>query len=85
MRRGRMNNEAPLGALGETHSVGKGTYLPQWITGGDAHTTLAAPTISPRSVELPPHLAGANPYRPDYHPPPQGQIFEFDLDLNPDL
>lgn len=67
MRRGRMNNEAPLGALGETHSVGK------------------APTISPRSVELPPHLAGANPYRPDYHPPPQGQIFEFDLDLNPDL
>ena len=26
MRRGHMNDEAPLGLLGETHDVGKGTY-----------------------------------------------------------
>ncbi|KAI0730654.1 vitamin-D-receptor interacting mediator subunit 4-domain-containing protein [Earliella scabrosa] len=66
MRRGHMNDEAPLGILGETHSVGK------------------PPTVSP-TVELPGHL-GANPYRPDFRPPPQQQsIFDLDLDLNPDL
>lgn len=27
MRRGRMNNEEPLGLLGETHSVGRRMYL----------------------------------------------------------
>ncbi|KIP04521.1 hypothetical protein PHLGIDRAFT_75795 [Phlebiopsis gigantea 11061_1 CR5-6] len=66
MRRGHMNDEAPLGMLGETHDAGK------------------APTITPRSVELPPHLAGTNPYRQD-HRIPQQQIFDLDLDLNPDL
>ncbi|OBZ73879.1 hypothetical protein A0H81_06378 [Grifola frondosa] len=69
MRRGHISQEASLGLLGETHSVGK------------------PPTVSPvRSVELPPHLAGpgANPYRPDLRHPQQ-QIFDFDLDLNPDL
>ncbi|KAJ3552731.1 hypothetical protein NM688_g3997 [Phlebia brevispora] len=67
MRRGYMNDEAPLGLIGETHSVGK------------------PPTISPRSVELPPHLAGANPYRPDHPMAQQPQVFDLDLDLNPDL
>ncbi|KAI0773293.1 vitamin-D-receptor interacting mediator subunit 4-domain-containing protein [Trametes elegans] len=66
MRRGRMNDEVPLGMLGETHSVGK------------------PPTVSPQ-VELPTHMA-ANPYRPDFRPPPQQQaFFDLDLDLNPDL
>ncbi|KAI0792056.1 vitamin-D-receptor interacting mediator subunit 4-domain-containing protein [Abortiporus biennis] len=70
MRRGHMNSEAPLGPLGETHSVGH------------------APSISPKkSVELPPHMAGpgANPYRPDHRGPQHLQIFDLDLDLNPDL
>ncbi|KAI0338973.1 hypothetical protein BDW22DRAFT_1337224 [Trametopsis cervina] len=67
MRRGRMNAEAPLALLGETHSVGK------------------APTVPPpRSVEIASHVPGANPYRPD-HPMAQQQIFDLDLDLNPDL
>ncbi|CCM00245.1 uncharacterized protein FIBRA_02274 [Fibroporia radiculosa] len=68
MRRGHMNDEAPLGLLGETHSVGK------------------PPTVQPRSVEIPAHIAGpgANPYRPDLRAPPP-QFFDLDLDLNPDL
>ncbi|KAF9815091.1 hypothetical protein IEO21_04788 [Rhodonia placenta] len=68
MRRGHMNDEAPLGLLGETHSVGK------------------PPTVQPKSVEMPPHMAGpgANPYRPDLRAPQQ-QFFDLDLDLNPDL
>ncbi|KAI0795370.1 vitamin-D-receptor interacting mediator subunit 4-domain-containing protein [Irpex lacteus] len=66
MRRGRMNAEAPLALLGETHSVGK------------------APSISPRSVEMPSHMPGANPYRPDLRMDQQ-QVFDLDLDLNPDL
>jgi len=69
MRRGHMNTEAPLGMIGETHSVGR------------------PPTISPKSVELPPHMAGpgANPYRPYHRGPHQLQFFDLDLDLNPDL
>ncbi|KZT07268.1 uncharacterized protein LAESUDRAFT_743005 [Laetiporus sulphureus 93-53] len=68
MRRGRMNDEEPLGLLGETHSVGK------------------PPTVQPKSVEMPPHLAGpgAHPYRPELRHPQQ-EFFDFDLDLNPDL
>ncbi|OCH91489.1 hypothetical protein OBBRIDRAFT_812116 [Obba rivulosa] len=67
MRRGHLNDEAPLGMLGETHSVGK------------------PPTVSPKPVEVPPHMAGpgVNPYRTDR--PPQPQFFDLDLDLNPDL
>ncbi|EGN91984.1 hypothetical protein SERLA73DRAFT_127859 [Serpula lacrymans var. lacrymans S7.3] len=66
MRRGRLNAEAPLGQLGETHSVGR------------------PPTISP-SVAEPSRQMGhaANPYRQDLRP--QDQIYDLDLDLNPDL
>ncbi|KAJ7281952.1 vitamin-D-receptor interacting mediator subunit 4-domain-containing protein [Mycena rebaudengoi] len=66
MRRGRLNAEAPLGLLGETHSVGR------------------APTVSPpKAPDASQHL-GANPYRQD-HRAPQAQLFDLDLDLNPDL
>ncbi|KAL6309306.1 vitamin-D-receptor interacting mediator subunit 4-domain-containing protein [Sparassis latifolia] len=69
MRRGHMNDEEPLGILGETHSVGK------------------APTVSPKSVERQPLMAGpaANPYRADLRASQQQQFFDLDLDLNPDL
>ncbi|KAJ7777447.1 vitamin-D-receptor interacting mediator subunit 4-domain-containing protein [Mycena metata] len=68
MRRGHLNAEAPLGLLGETHSVGR------------------APTVSPpRAPDASQHLApGANPYRQDLRAP-QPQLFDLDLDLNPDL
>ncbi|KAJ7460663.1 vitamin-D-receptor interacting mediator subunit 4-domain-containing protein [Mycena latifolia] len=68
MRRGRLNAEAPLGLLGETHSVGR------------------APTVSPpKAPDASQHLApGANPYRQDLRAP-QPQLFDLDLDLNPDL
>ncbi|EIN09643.1 hypothetical protein PUNSTDRAFT_143134 [Punctularia strigosozonata HHB-11173 SS5] len=67
MRRGRMNAEAPLGILGETHSVGR------------------PPTASPpkQADQLPAMGHGANPYRPEQRPPQQ--VFDLDLDLNPDL
>ncbi|KAH8989839.1 hypothetical protein EDB92DRAFT_1932194 [Lactarius akahatsu] len=62
MRRGRLNDEEPLGPLGETHSVGR------------------PPSPSPE-----PHRGqAANPYRPMDNRPPQ-QMFDLDLDLNPDL
>ncbi|TFK74954.1 hypothetical protein BDN72DRAFT_731927, partial [Pluteus cervinus] len=66
MRRGRLNAEAPLGLLGETHSVGQ------------------APMISPAKEPDAGHYHGANPYRQD-HRGPQPQVFDLDLDLNPDL
>ncbi|KAH9943799.1 vitamin-D-receptor interacting mediator subunit 4-domain-containing protein [Amylocystis lapponica] len=71
MRRGHMNDEAPLGLLGETHSVGRAPMT----------------TVPPKSVEPPAHIVGpgANPYRPDQPRPPQPQFFDLDLDLNPDL
>ena len=47
-------------------------------------TTYAAPTLSPRSVERPAYVGGANAYRPD-HRAAQQQVFDLDLDLNPDL
>jgi len=65
MRRGRLNAEAPLGPLGETHSVGK------------------APAVSPKPDEPPQHVFGANPYRMDHRP--HQDVFDLDLDLNPDL
>lgn len=67
MRRGRLNAEAPLGLLGETHPVGK--------------PSPSSPKIKP--IE---NLAArdANPYRHDIRAP-QPQIFDLDLDLNPDL
>jgi len=66
MRRGRMNAEAPLGLLGETHSVGK----PRTVS-------------PPKSVDN--HMPGANPYRFDNRAHQPTQIFDLDLDLNPDL
>ncbi|THH10749.1 hypothetical protein EW145_g1117 [Phellinidium pouzarii] len=65
MRRGRLNAEAPLGPLGETHSVGR------------------PPTMSPEKTEpLAPTLHGY-PYRIDSQP--HQEIFDLDLDLNPDF
>ncbi|THH16961.1 hypothetical protein EW146_g3756 [Bondarzewia mesenterica] len=63
MRRGRLNAEAPLGILGETHSVGR------------------PPSLSPPPEQT--HGA-AHPYRPADNRPVQ-PMFDFDLDLNPDL
>ncbi|EPT02981.1 hypothetical protein FOMPIDRAFT_1047349 [Fomitopsis schrenkii] len=55
MRRGHMNDEAPLGLLGETHSVGKApTVQPRSVEHPDH---LLGP--------------GANPYRPDLRAPQQ--------------
>ncbi|KZT25265.1 hypothetical protein NEOLEDRAFT_1134089 [Neolentinus lepideus HHB14362 ss-1] len=70
MRRGRLNAEAPLGLLGEIHSVGRPpTVSPTKPADGGAH--------------MPP---GANIYRPtEQRPQQQQQLFDFDLDLNPDL
>ena len=87
MRRGHMNDEAPLGLLGETHSVGKGMLLSAPSSVLYLSTIVpVAPTVQPRSVEHPDHLLGpgANPYRPDLRAPQQ-QFFDLDLDLNPDL
>ncbi|EIM86872.1 uncharacterized protein STEHIDRAFT_57424 [Stereum hirsutum FP-91666 SS1] len=61
MRRGRLNAEAPLGPLGETHSVGR---QPE------------------RTPSPPPEQRLPTSYRP---PLPPQQIFDLDLDLNPDL
>ncbi|TFK51855.1 hypothetical protein OE88DRAFT_1628885 [Heliocybe sulcata] len=66
MRRGRLNAEAPLGMLGETHSVGR------------------PPAVSPPANGGPPIPPGATIYRPAEQRPQQ-QVFDFDLDLNPDL
>ncbi|OCH88716.1 hypothetical protein OBBRIDRAFT_733869 [Obba rivulosa] len=70
VRRGHLNDEALLGVLGETHSKGK-YKIP--------------PTVSPRPIEVPPHMAGpgVNPYRADR--PPQSHFFDLDLDLSPNL
>ncbi|TFY76794.1 hypothetical protein EWM64_g7218 [Hericium alpestre] len=63
MRRGRLNAEAPLGLLGETHSVGR------------------PPSPSPQAEQR--RGPAANPYRPVDNRPQQ--VFDLDLDLNPDL
>lgn len=86
MRRGHMGAEEPLGLLGETHEVGKGQCTV--FSGSHRFIVLiiyweAAPSPL-KSVELP-HMAGANPYRPEHRAPQQLQMFGFDLDLNPDL
>jgi mediator of RNA polymerase II transcription subunit 4 len=88
MRRGRLNAEAPLGPLGETHSVGRRKLIIS------SHLViisnqLAAPTMSPKTEQpLPvqPLGHGAHPYRHDMRAPgPQPHFFDLDLDLNPDL
>ena len=85
MRRGRLNAEAPLGILGESHAVGQGEFNILFSTDivTDPYYT-SAPTTSPGkpeiSVPLPMH---GMPYRHDH--PPQGGVFDLDLDLNPDF
>jgi mediator of RNA polymerase II transcription subunit 4 len=82
MRRGRLNAEAPLGLLGETHSVGHRTLIMNSIS----HLMLInnlAPTVSPKA-EAGHNIPGANPYRHDARAL-QSQFFDLDLDLNPDL
>ena len=83
MRRGRLNAEAPLGPLGETHSVGKGMGRIRGFSPRTLTLSLAAPTVSPKSDGHPQHVFGANPYRMDHRP--HQDIFDLDLDLNPDL
>ncbi|EJD07387.1 uncharacterized protein FOMMEDRAFT_100587 [Fomitiporia mediterranea MF3/22] len=65
MRRGRLNAEAPLGLLGETHSVGR------------------PPTVSPKRPEPAPGPMPGYPYRMDHHA--HQEVFDLDLDLNPDF
>ena len=55
---------------------GVSSRLSLWIL---SNSISAAPTMSP---ENPPPVA--NPYRHDLHGP-QLQVFDLDLDLNPDL
>jgi len=83
MRRGRLNAEAPLGPLGETHSVGKGMQRLHGSSPCTLMSSVTAPTVSPKSDDQPQHTFGANPYRMDHRP--QQDIFDLDLDLNPDL
>lgn len=49
-------------------------------------TVIVAPTVSPpKAPDASQHLApGVNPYRQDLRAP-QPQLFDLDLDLNPDL
>ena len=83
MRRGRLNAEAPLGPLGETHSVGRGMQGPPDSSSCTLTLSIVAPTVSPKSDEQPQHVFGTNPYRMDHRP--QQDFFDLDLDLNPDL
>lgn len=88
MRRGRLNAEAPLGLLGETHSVGRRKSIISSHLVID-NNQLIAPTMSPKTEQPPPAQPlghGAHPYRHDIRAPgPQPQFFDLDLDLNPDL
>ncbi|KAK2463644.1 hypothetical protein APHAL10511_004395 [Amanita phalloides] len=69
MRRGRLNAEAPLGFLGETHSVGRPPTV--------------SPKVEPSRAQQLGH--GANPYRHDLRAPAPQSFLDLDLDLNPDL
>lgn len=51
---------------------------------GETHEVGQARTISPHPIERPQHMGGPNPFRMD-HRMPQQQVFDLDLDLNPDL
>jgi mediator of RNA polymerase II transcription subunit 4 len=85
MRRGHLNAEAPLGLLGETHSVGR--REPHFTTYAAYKSNIhnLAPTVSPKPNEANQHMGhGANPYRQDMRAP-HPQFFDLDLDLNPDL
>lgn len=84
MRKGRLNAEAPLGLLGETHSVGRRKFD---FTKDDIKAfsfMFAAPTASPEKPEAAvPTLPQANSYRHDLQN--HQEIFDLDLDLNPDF
>jgi len=82
MRRGRLNAEAPLGMLGETHSVGRRKFL-DYLWWSCSKSALA-PTVSPKMEPAMGHM-GANPYRQDMRVPAQQTFFDLDLDLNPDF
>lgn len=75
MRRGRLNAEAPLGHLGETHSVGRrGHYLPRiplsvLIYSQPLHNPLRLSSISPSNLAKRPvthtdNLVGGNLFQP---------------------
>lgn len=83
MRKGRLNAEAPLGLLGEIHSVGRRRPFIQHPCSQSLDITSPAPTVSPNPVEASHMGPAANPYRQDHRPPQQ--FFDLDLDLNPDL
>lgn len=80
MRRGRLNAEAPLGILGETHSVGRRESL-ELYNSFSLRPILSAPSASPKPMDAAP--AGGTVYRQDSRI--LQQPFDFDLDLNPDL
>jgi len=83
MRRGRLNAEAPLGTLGETHPVGEGNQsCAAFKNMACLLIHFPAPTASPDKPDGA-TAAPANPYRPDQHP--RQEIFDLDLDLNPDF
>ncbi|KAJ7065209.1 vitamin-D-receptor interacting mediator subunit 4-domain-containing protein [Mycena amicta] len=50
---------------------------------GETHSVGRAPTASPSKVPETRQHIGANPYQQDHRP--QQQLFDLDLDLNPDL
>jgi len=80
MRRGRLNAEAPLGQLGETHAVAPGT--PSLI----APPHMPAPaTQSPAKEPLPQGVQplARDPYKRPAYPQPLPAI-DFGLDLNDD-
>ncbi|KZV99960.1 hypothetical protein EXIGLDRAFT_604951 [Exidia glandulosa HHB12029] len=73
MRRGRLNAEAPLGMLGETHTVGRPPTPEKQPQNANVNGT-----AQPRAAPL------RNGFGHDHRP--QQQDFDFlDLDLNPDL
>ena len=82
MRRGHLNAEEPLGPLGETHSVGRRKC--RSTSGVPRVLTYITRSIAPSPSPEPHRVQAANPYRPMDNRPPQ-QMFDLDLDLNPDL
>ncbi|PFH51940.1 hypothetical protein AMATHDRAFT_141384 [Amanita thiersii Skay4041] len=69
MRRGRLNAEAPLGPLGETHSVGRPPTVSPKVQ-------LPPAQLGPGANPYRHDLRASEP---------QSQFFDLDLDLNPDL
>ena len=82
MRRGHLNAEEPLGPLGETHSVGRRKWPLRVCCSSGSH--VLTPSVAPPPSPEPHRTQAANPYRPIDNRPPQ-QMFDLDLDLNPDL